>query len=139
MSRIESFGALRQREPRVRDKAHMGKVARLPCIACLARRGAMVRPVHVAHVRCGFLGEPGWRAVGAGERPSDVRTAPLCPRCHLIEQHGQNERRFWAGLGIYPPSFCAGLVIDFAHGEDGLRTLRDAAQGRFPWPPEQAP
>jgi len=138
MSRIESFGGLRQREPRVRDKAYLGRVAQLPCVACFVRRGALVRPVHVAHIRTGFIAEPGWRAVGAGERPSDARTAPLCPRCHMIDQHGQNERRFWRGLGVYPPAFCQALGEAFAAGSPGAEVVLQAAQGAFPWPDDAA-
>lgn len=133
MSRIESSGGLRQREPRVRDKAHMGRVAQLPCVACLCRRGVLVRPVHVAHIRFG-IAEAGWRSTGAAEKPSDRRCAPLCPPCHMQDQHGGSERAFWQRLGVYPPAFCAALVEAFASGQDGRAVLREAASGRFAWP-----
>ena len=138
MTRIQSSGALRQREPRVRNAKHMGLVARLPCLGCLTQRGTLVRPVHVCHIRTGFHGEDGWRAVGAGEKPSDFRTWPGCPRCHLVDQHGGSERAFWRALRIYPPAFCAALVKDFSRGGDGMLVLRLAATGKFPWPPEAA-
>lgn len=135
MSRVEGFGQLRQREPRVRDKAHMGKIARLPCVACLARRGQVVRGVHVAHIRCGYPEAPGWRSVGAGEKPSDTRTAPLCPSCHLYGADGQHpagdERTWWERLGIYPPAFCAALVEAFNLGTTGLEVVHKfAAEAR---------
>jgi hypothetical protein len=125
VSRITPAGGIRQREPRVRDKVHLGKVAKLPCIACLVR-GVRTWPVHVAHIRCGFPDEEGWRPVGAGEKPSDFRTLPLCPACHLYgrgAQHGMSERLFWERLGIHPPALCAALVAAFACGEPGDKVL----------------
>lgn len=134
MSRVAAFGEVRQREPRVRDKRHLGLVAKLPCIACLVRRGIQMRPVHVAHCRASYP-EPGWRQVGAGEKPSDTRTTPLCPSCHLTgkaAQHGMNEAEFWRRLGIYPPEFCAALVAAFAAGQTGERVVQEfAARGRM--------
>jgi hypothetical protein len=118
---------VRQREPRVRDKRHLGRVARLPCIACLIRRGARVWPVHVAHIRCSYP-EEGWREVGAGEKPHDWRTAPLCPRCHLWGVDGQHpagdERAWWAALEVYPPDFCRALVEAFSCGQSGDKALQ---------------
>lgn len=129
MSQITPRGGLRQREPRVRDKRHLGLVARLCCIACLIRRGARVRPVHVAHIRSEYP-EEGWREVGKAEKPSDFRTAPLCPRCHLDgpdAQHRTNERLWWERLAVYPPALCAALVAAFSRGEPGDRVLEEFA------------
>lgn len=117
--------SLRQRDPRIRDKAHLGKVARLPCLACLIRRGARVGPVHVAHIRSQYP-EEGWREVGKAEKPHDWRTAPLCVRCHLDgpdAQHRTNEREWWAQLSVYPPALCAALVEAFAVGGNGLSVI----------------
>lgn len=129
---------LRQRDPRVRDKTHLGKVARLPCLPCLIRRGARVWPVHVAHIRCGFPEEEGWRPVGAAEKPHDFRTAPLCPNCHLYAVDGQHpagdERGWWEQLGVYPPEFCRALVEAFAAGLSGENVIRRAADGKFRGP-----
>lgn len=130
------MSVVRQRDPRQRDRVHLGKVARLPCVAC-ARRGFSRRPVQVAHIRCAYLEEDGWREVGGGEKPHDWRTAPLCVRCHLDgpqAQHKSNEREWWARLGIYPPAFCAALIAAFAAGESGDRVVRQAAAGAFPNP-----
>ena len=138
--RVAAFGVVRQREPRVRDKDHLGRVARLPCISCLVRRGFFVGQVQVAHIRCGYPLEPGWREVGKAEKPSDVRTAPLCVRCHLDgpqAQHKANEREWWAKLGVYPPAFCAALVAAFAAGEDGLAVIHRARRGEFVDPPHE--
>jgi hypothetical protein len=129
LSQIENTGRLRQREPRIRDKRHLGLVARLPCLACLIRRGARVQPVHVAHIRAQYP-EEGWREVGKAEKPSDFRTAPLCPRCHLNgpeAQHRGNERDWWERLAVYPPAFCAALVAAFGRGESGGRVVEEFA------------
>lgn len=130
MSQVGNFGALRQREPRVRDKRHLGLVARLPCLACRIRRGAWVRPVQVAHIRIGFPEEEGWREVGKSEKPSDFRTAPLCVRCHLDgpdAQHRMNERDWWERLGVYPPDFCRALVEAFSRGQSGENVVAQFA------------
>lgn len=130
MSQIDNFGRLRQREPRARDKAHLGRVARLCCLACLIRRGARVRPVQVAHIRAGYPGEPGWREVGKSEKPSDFRTAPLCVRCHLDgpdAQHRANEREWWERLGIHPPTLCVALVEAFGRGDSGDKVVEEFA------------
>lgn len=105
----------------------MGKIAKLPCLACLVRRGIRVWPVHVAHVRCGYPEEPGWRSVGAGEKPSDVRTLPLCPSCHLYGKDGQHpagdERGWYEALGVFPPALCAALAEAFSCGRSGEKVL----------------
>lgn len=130
MSFIENTRGLRQREPRVRDKAHLGRVARLCCLPCLVRRGAVVRPVEVCHIRMGVPGVPGWRDVGGAEKPSDHRTYPACSACHRTArdaQHNMNEREFWEQLGIWPPALCAALVKAFGAGSDGMEVLRHFA------------
>lgn len=126
MSRIASSGDIRQRQPRVRDPEHMGRIARLPCLACWIRRGVLVRGVHVAHVRSGYPEAEGWREVGKAEKPSDFRTLPLCPRCHLDgpdAQHRSNEKEWYERLGIYPPDLCAALVVAFSSGQSGENVL----------------
>lgn len=134
MSRIEAFGGSRQRDPRIRDREHLGKVARLPCVACWVRGGMVVKPVHVAHIRCGYPEAEGWRPVGMAEKPHDWRSAPLCVRCHLDgaqAQHRANERLWWESLGVYPPAFCQALRDAFAAGESGDKIIREASRGKF--------
>lgn len=116
---------LRQREPRERDRDHLGKVARLPCISCLIRKGVANHQVQVAHIRCAYP-EPGWRHVGKAEKPHDWRTAPLCVACHLDGPHAQHrhsEVEWWADLGVYPPTLCQHLRDDFARGDRGILSL----------------
>lgn len=140
MSRIAFTGTVRQREPRVRDKAHLGRVAALPCLAC-AMGGWLRRGVHVAHVRAQYP-EPGWREVGKSEKPSDFRTVPLCPAHHMDgpdAQHRHNERSWYETLGVYPPAFCAALVLAFEHGESGDNVVRQAAAGAFRLAPMEEP
>lgn len=126
MSRIAPTGSVRQREPRVRDKVHLGKIARLPCIACLVA-GRTRLGVHCAHVRASYPDEPGWREVGKAEKPSDHRCLALCPDHHMHgpdAQHRSNEKLWYERLGIFPPHLCAALVEAFARGEDGLRVCQ---------------
>ena len=64
-------GPLGQKAPMPKGdgKAHMAKVARLPCVICGAR------PVEVHHVICGRYGQ---------RRASDFDTIPLCVEHHRI-------------------------------------------------------
>lgn len=113
---------LRQRDPRIRDKAHKGFIAALPCIAC-ACEGVTRYGVEVAHVRHGY---PGWRPTGMAEKPSDHRTVPLCTEHHRTgpdAQHSMREDRWWAKWGIYPPTLCADLVAAYPDLRDGIDTI----------------
>lgn len=134
MSYIENSRPLRQREPRVRDKAYLGWVARLPCVACAAQGRGFRDGVHVAHIRASWADQAGWRDVGRSEKPSDVRTAPLCPAHHMDgpeAQHRMSERQFWAQLGIWPPAFCGALRRAYEDGEDGRDVIRLAINGAY--------
>jgi len=133
MSRVAFSGQVRQRDPRQRDKQYLGWVATLPCVAC-ACAGRMKLGVHVAHIRTGFPEAIGWRDVGKAEKPSDIRTAPLCPDHHLNgpnAQHRSNERAWWDRLRIHPPTFCSALVAAYEAGTPGQEVIRQAAAGKF--------
>lgn len=138
MSRIAFTGAVRQREPRIRDKAYLGFVAKIGCVACLCR-GVRTWPVEVCHVKVGFPAA-GWRAFGHAERSHDNRCVPLCAEDHRTgprAQHanpGGDERTYWRNLGIYPPDFCAALYGAYEAGLPGGPVIRQAAAGGFPWP-----
>lgn len=58
MTYIENSSPLRQREPRVRDKAYLGWLKRRPCVIC-AREGVTTFGVDAAHCKIGFP-EAGW-------------------------------------------------------------------------------
>lgn len=137
MTYIENRQPLRQREPRVRDKAYMGWIAGLPCLACYCRGGFFTSGVHVAHVRMPSP-EDGWREVGKSEKPSDKpRTVPLCPHHHLdgpTAQHRIGERTFYKMIDVWPPALCAELVRAYDAGESGSAVIRRASQGAFPFP-----
>lgn len=112
-----------QRGPRVRDKVYLGWVAQLPCVACLRETGAVVRPVHVAHVRFSDAAA-GWRNPGLQCKPSDERTTPLCPDHHIRDQHAGAERAFWERLGIRAPDLCGDLRDAFTNNRSGEDVLR---------------
>lgn len=123
MSRIEHSGALRQREPRIRDKPYLGWVKDLPCIAC-AVRGVIRRGVEAAHCKIGFP-DDGWRAFGHAEKSHDWRATPLCTAHHREGEHAQHnnrggdERAYWERLEVHPPEFCAALYAAFQAGDNG--------------------
>lgn len=113
---------LRQREERIRDRAYLGWVARLPCVACMVR-GKMNWRVQVAHVRAGCP-EYGKRETGKAEKPSDRWTLPLCMPHHTgdksrepIAQHDMDELEFWAAFGIEPFGLCIELNQAYAKVE----------------------
>jgi hypothetical protein len=85
---------LRQRQPRIRDEAHLNFIRSQPCCIC------GTSPVEAAHLRVGSIGN-GKLPSGMAEKPSDKWTLPLCPRHHR-EQHSMNEREFWARHGKDP-------------------------------------
>jgi hypothetical protein len=85
ISRIVLKGNRRPDQRRARN--HLAFIRRLPCIVCGSR------PAQAAHVRAGTDG-------GAGMKPSDKFTVPLCHDDHM-RQHG-GELSFWAALGIDP-------------------------------------
>ena len=94
-----------QRKPRERDRDHLGCVAQLSCVVC----GAW--PVHVAHVRYTSAAD-GAPLVGKQEKPSDSRTVPLCPICHLDgpdAQHKSGEAVWWREVGINPYALARAL------------------------------
>ena len=62
-------------------KAHMARVAQLPCVIC------NMRPVEVHHCICDRF---------SGKKASDFHTIPLCVRCHRIgDQAIHNNKAGW--------------------------------------------
>ena len=121
------------KDPRVRDSAYMGFIAKLPCIGCMVR-GEYRRPVEVAHLRIGSL-EHGKRHTGMGERPSDRPwVLPLCSNCHRLgndSQHSGGELEWWAGRGVNPFDLCLALSAAYEEGKPGQPVIaRFAAHGR---------
>lgn len=120
----------RQRDPRVRDPAYMGWVAKLPCVACMVH-GKVNWRVQVAHLRTGSP-EHGKRPTGGTEKPSDRWTLPLCMPHHTgdssrvrVTQHAMDELEFWAAHGIDP----FGLCIELGAAYDNRPNSRAAGIG----------
>lgn len=132
MSRVEPSGALRQREPRRRNREHLAKVAQLPCIIC-AIQGRRTWPVEVAHCKSPYP-EAGWRAFGHSEKGHDENCAPICSEHHRTGPEAQHrnpygdEAAWWAHFGVYPPAFCAALVEAFAQGASGEQVVHKFAR-----------
>jgi hypothetical protein len=68
---------------------HLAFVRQLPCVVC-----GQAAPSEAAHVRSGS-------DAGAGMKPSDRYSLPLCTECHAL-QHRFGELRFWSVLRIDP-------------------------------------
>ena len=71
--------------PMIRDDKHLKFIRSLPCCVCLK-----TFTVQAAHIRKGNDG-------GAGLKPSDCYTVPLCYECH-IKQHTMGEVSFWGDI-----------------------------------------
>ena len=87
IARIVARGKLKP-NPRRRTE-HLAFVRQLPCVAC-----GKAAPSEAAHVRSGSDG-------GAGMKPSDRYSLPLCTDCHAI-QHEFGELTFWSVLRTDP-------------------------------------
>lgn len=112
-----------QRQPRERDDKHLAFIRLKPCCVC-----GHPAPSDAAHIR---MADPeiGKRSTGAGEKPSDRWTVPLCRPvfgqklgCHRI-QHSMNEAEFWRRHGINPFSI-AEAFWTASRGADRAERLR---------------
>lgn len=111
-----------KKRPRERNNAHLDFIRGLPCLICL-KHGC-----HAAHIRFGNL-KYGKRETGAGEKPSDKWTVPLCPNHHTDgpeAQHSGGEEAFWQKHGIDP--FVIAMALFQCSGDDeaGEIIIREA-------------
>lgn len=99
---------LMQRQPRVKDEAHLAFVRTLPCIVCGDNTST-----EAAHIRGG---DPRIlkRQAGMGEKSDDVFTLPLCNEHHAM-QHRMNEAKFWLWVGVDP--FLVALALFYHRGD----------------------
>lgn len=102
---------MRQRLFRVHDDAHLNFIRSLPCVCC----GNNIQ-TEAAHLRA-IDRMYGKGITGAGRKPSDMWTLPLCSQHHR-DQHSGNEKAFWATQGINP--FVLALSLFAASGDPDL-------------------
>jgi hypothetical protein len=110
---------LRQRQPRVEDRAFLAFVRRQRCRGC-----GVFPPVQAAHLRRACP-ERGKRETGAGEKPDDRWSVPLCSTCHLDGPgalHKVEEERFFARIGVDPFLVAAALFAEFVRA-DGRKPM----------------
>ena len=112
--------------PRVRDPLYLAWIRRLPCVAC-AVAGKITHGAQAAHCRMS-IASAGWVNPGMQSKPSDYRTTPLCPTCHLIDQHGGAEKLFWEKLNIHPPTLCETLHQCYTQNQDGATVILSVAK-----------
>ena len=109
----------RRPNPR-RDVQHLAFIRTLPCIACVNPA-----PSECAHIRTGTDG-------GAGFKPSDRYTVPLCAWCHRLAQRSQHnigELAFWSALKIDPLNVALRLWTVSGDLVAGERAVDRARQG----------
>lgn len=84
-----------KKRPRKESMDHLAYIRKLPCCVC----GVEGR-TEAAHIRMGSqqFGKP---PTGAGEKPSDCWTVPLCTSDHK-NQHSVGEEFFWFNTDINP-------------------------------------
>jgi hypothetical protein len=82
------------RNPRVLDRSHIDCIKQLPCLKC--GLDGFPDPAHIRMNSAAF-----GKHTGAGERPDDKWTVPLCRDCH-DEQHDKGEKNFWHEVGVNP-------------------------------------
>jgi hypothetical protein len=97
LARIPRTSMRRNLGPHFRKREqHLAFIRQLPCVAC-----DQAPPSEAAHIRSGSDG-------GAGMKPSDRFSLPLCTECHAL-QHQFGELRFWSVLRIDPLNVAFGL------------------------------
>lgn len=89
--------ATEQRDPRKKDDVHLDMIRMLTCVSC-----GRAKFTEAAHIR---FPDPayGKKEPGAGNKPHDRWTVPLCHQCHRTgrhSQHNSNEKQWWAERGI---------------------------------------
>jgi hypothetical protein len=99
---------IRRRRPRQESRDHLAFIRTLPCLICGSRK------VEAAHIRARSPAY-GKRGVGAGEKPDDKFTVPLCVDHHQ-QQHAVNEMTFWTLVGIDP--FAIALSLFGCSGDE---------------------
>lgn len=107
-----------KKRPREHDKEHLAWLRTLPCVI------TGERPVDPAHIR---YADPvyGKRESGKGEKPDDRWCVPLARRKH-DEQHGMNEKLFWAKHGLDPLRIALALYAHTGDDEQAFVILREA-------------
>jgi hypothetical protein len=84
------------RKPQEHNNPYLAWIRTQPC--CLCGR----TNVEAAHIRTSSL-EHGKEHTGMQQKSSDRWALPLCHE-HHVEQHGMNEREFWASNGVANPA-----------------------------------
>src|ERR1700761_7043524 len=72
------------KEPRIRNRAHLGWVSTLPCVWC--KCPAPSDPAHL----------PDKRSSAMSSKAPDNFVVSLCRSCH-VRQHSIGHRKFWGG------------------------------------------
>ncbi len=89
----------KQKRPRAQSGDHLKTIRSLPCCICGTHK-----EVEAAHIRMGSQ-QFGKREAGAGEKPDDCWSVPLCAGHHRLgpySQHAMSEDRFWEIHKINP-------------------------------------
>lgn len=105
-----------QRKPRIQHPAYLAGIRSLPCIICGTNHD-----VEAAHIRfsCRPAGKP---LTGAGQKPHDCWTLPLCAQHHQWGPDAQHlskhsEREWWRAHDIDPIYAAALLWLHFSNDD----------------------
>jgi hypothetical protein len=106
-----------QRQPRIRDEAHLARIRRLPCMMC-------GQAAEAAHVRLSCA-EVGKINPGVGQKPDDRWAAPLCHKHHMQQHDMGDEEGFWIEVvGINVIALCLDLYGARDDEEEMLRIVK---------------
>lgn len=101
-----------QRNPRIKDSAHLDFIRQLPCLIC----GNDIQ-TEAAHVK---MADPSIaKPMTGGMKPHDMFTVPLCGEHHRA-QHSTNERKWWLSKGIDPVKVALALFAESGNYERGF-------------------
>lgn len=83
-----------QRDPRIRNEAHLNFIRSLPCCIC----GNNIE-TEAAHIRMADR-TIAKDMTGIATKPHDYFTVPLCGRHHREQHDTGDERHWWASKGL---------------------------------------
>jgi len=112
-----------QRNPRVRNEAHLAFIRQLCCIVCGENT-----TVEAAHVRYSDARVAKVNA-GVGAKPNDSFVLPLCGNHHRAQHQCGNERRFWNDLGMDPILYALALFEASGNHDQAVRIIQAAQFG----------
>lgn len=110
-----------KRDSRQFNDAHLDFIRSLPCLICGNNIETQAAHLRFSDARVAKVNP------GVGQKPHDFWCLPLCGK-HHDEQHGTDERKWWASQGIDPIFTAMALYTVSGDHERGLQIVENAKQ-----------